>query len=365
MEYVTRTLATAASRISALQARGAPLFVHRNLRWLSVDRSQYEGENQPGESSTESLGCEVASQASSSSINPSEVAKFAKLSSSWWNLDGPFKPLHAMNKSRCEFIKQAVDRYIMEKENLNKMEEGDCMVRAARNNGEGQSRVIRILDVGCGGGILSESLATLYPQNTEITLEVLGIDVNQKGIDEAMRHKETALPLGARPCLDYKVVALEDLLTGNYVQAQESNNDAESKRINYNGYFDITIASEVIEHVDAPEEFCRNLMRATSAGGRVIISTLNRTIKSYGLAVLGAEDILGLVPRGTHDWSKFLTPEELVLMMTEGGSKERCAQLDTLTGMVLNPLSGMWRLDADHIDVNYIASFQLQGASAG
>ena len=272
---------------------------------------------------------------SSPSVNRGEAAKFAKLSASWWDPNGPFKPLHAMNKARCEFIKKIIDDYIAEN--------GAASARTRKR------QVLNVLDVGCGGGILSESLATMHFRESNVQVSVLGIDVNQEGIDTAQEHKLAVHPELTASKLDYRTLAIEELLTEN-----RSGPDL----------FDITIASEVIEHVDHPQEFCRNLIRATAPGGRIIISTLNRTVKSYGLAIIGAETVLRMVPEGTHDWSKFVTPEELVLMMTGDGTVggRQGASLDTMAGMVLNPLSGMWRLDADSVDVNYISSFRIGGA---
>jgi polyprenyldihydroxybenzoate methyltransferase/3-demethylubiquinol 3-O-methyltransferase len=299
------------------------------------------------------------------SVNRSEAAKFARLSSRWWDLNGPFKPLHAMNKARCEFIKGAIDEYVEEHggyhhggalgdENGRQSTMGtvDSVDRRTDENRQNrQNRIIRVLDVGCGGGILSESLATMPMRDPNVELQVLGIDVNQEGIDTATEHRRTAHPRLPPSRLTYRAVTIEDLLSDD--RTDHSASDAAGDPVI--GAFDITIASEVIEHVDHPQEFCRNLIRATAPGGRVIVSTLNRTVESYTLAILGAEMLLRMVPEGTHDWSKFLTPEEVVLMMTEN---EPPAALDTVAGMVLNPLSGLWKLE-DNIDVNYIASFTV------
>lgn len=245
-----------------------------------------------------------------------------------------------MNKARCEFIKGVIDDYIRE---------------------SGPLTELRILDVGCGGGILSESLATMNfrdrggdvdPDSDSdsdpdhdggLDVRVLGIDVNQEGIDAATAHRDVEHPSISKSRLTYEAAAIEDLLERRSFEP-----------------FDITISSEVIEHVDHPSAFCRNLIRATAPGGRIVISTLNRTVKSYGLAIVAAETLLRMVPEGTHDWSKFLTPEEVLLMMTSGvpGKPDAEVALDSMAGMVLNPLTGLWKLDGDDVDVNYIQAFR-------
>jgi polyprenyldihydroxybenzoate methyltransferase/3-demethylubiquinol 3-O-methyltransferase len=275
----------------------------------------------------------------SSSVNRAESDKFAKLASSWWDPAGPFKPLHAMNRARCEFIKGVIEDYIAE---------------SGESEESGPRSELRILDVGCGGGILSESLAAMTFRDRDLDVRVLGIDVNQEGIDAATAHRDAAHPPLPASRLAYKATSIEELL-----EREPSEQ------------FDVTISSEVIEHVDHPHVFCQNLIRATAPGGRIIISTLNRTVKSYGLAIVAAETLLRLVPEGTHDWSKFLTPEEVLLMMTTKGSSLSPAaaaaapdeavdevSLDSMAGMLLNPLTGLWRLDGDDVDVNYIQAYK-------
>lgn len=314
------------------------------------------------------------------SVNRAEAAKFAKLSSTWWDLNGPFKPLHAMNKARCEFIKGVIDEYVEERHGDRDGSRQDGLSRGdngrrgtmdaaesvdRRIDEERRKRIIRVLDVGCGGGILSESLATMPMRDQNVELQVLGIDVNQEGIDTATEHRRTAHPTLSPSRLAYRAVTIEDLLgegsesprtdDREYHLASDAGYDPGGRPADAVGAFDITIASEVIEHVDHPQEFCRNLIRATRPGGRIIVSTLNRTVKSYALAILAAETLLRMVPEGTHDWSKFFTPEEVALMMTENGSP---VALDAVAGMVPNPLTGLWKL-GDNVDVNYIASFTV------
>jgi len=258
-----------------------------------------------------------------SSVNPHEADKFARLSNAWWDEMGPFKPLHAMNRVRCEFIKRTLDSYIR------RVAEKEMMPTS-----------IRVLDVGCGGGILSESLATMKLCSGTVGLRVTGIDVHDQGIQAAVRHRDEILLTSTNhqtppPELDYRVQSIEEL-----VEIEDST-------------YDVVIASEVIEHVDAVQQFCRNIVKATKPGGHIIVSTLNRTVKSYLLAILGAEYVTRMVPKGTHDWNRFITPEELVHLLCEDDPR---VSLDMLSGMSYQPLTGLWHLGND-TDINYIASY--------
>lgn len=235
-----------------------------------------------------------------SSVNAREVAKFAKLSEHWWDPSGPCKPLHALNKARCEFIKDVFSNM--------------------------DPTPSRVLDVGCGGGILSESLARMG-------VHVTGIDVHAEGIDVAEEHKK--LDDSIVDTIEYRTQSIEELLS-----------TAEGP-----GSYDVVIASEVIEHVDALQDFCSSLVKATKPGGRIIISTLNRTSLAYLMAIVGAEHLLRIVPEGTHEWSKFVTPEEVVHLFPSNS-----ASLDWMAGMTYQPFTDTWYL-SKHIEVNYIASF--------
>ena len=263
--------------------------------------------------------------AEGSSVNPNEAEKLAKLSNSWWDEQGPFKPLHAMNKARCKFIKSVLDSYTLGAVRAGTMQDPTC---------------IKALDIGCGGGILSESLATMRLCSGTAKLDVTGIDVHGPGIDAAVQHRDEVLIPSiwnetVCPILEYRVQSVEELL------------ETEAEK------YDVVIASEVIEHVDSVQEFCRNIVKATKPGGQIIISTLNRTIKSYLLAILGAEYITRMVPQGTHEWNKFITPQELVQLLCEG---EPRVMLHMLSGMSYRPLTGLWQLSND-TDINYIASY--------
>ncbi len=235
-----------------------------------------------------------------SSVNAREVAKFAKLSEHWWDPSGPCKPLHALNKARCEFIRDVFS--------------------------DMNPAPSRVLDVGCGGGILSESLARMG-------VHVTGIDVNAEGIRTAEEHK--TLDDSIVDAIEYRNQSIEELLS-----TQEGPNS-----------HDVVIASEVIEHVDALPDFCSSLVLATKPGGRIIISTLNRTSLAYLMAIVGAEHVLKIVPEGTHEWSKFVTPEEIVHLFPSNSTS-----LDWMAGMTYQPFTDTWHL-SKHIEVNYIASF--------
>jgi ubiquinone biosynthesis O-methyltransferase len=267
---------------------------------------------------TTSNGCRYFGGSADSSVNKKEADKFAKMSQSWWDMSGPCKPLHDLNKVRCEFI-----RGILRQDTQN---DGD----------EGSGR--RVLDVGCGGGILSESLI-MMPGVGHVT----GIDVHEQGVEVAREHAQSNNSSldGRGSLIEYRVEAIEDLIK----------HEPES--------YDVVVASEVIEHVDSIEFFCSCLIQATKPGGKIIISTLNRTGLSYLLAIVGAEYVLRMVPEGTHEWSRFVTPEELLYMMCYSQSESVTVSLDMMSGMSYQPLTGEWTLSRD-TDMNYIASFKKQ-----
>ncbi|KAH9314277.1 hypothetical protein KI387_022904, partial [Taxus chinensis] len=178
-----------------------------------------------------------------SSVKTSEAAKFAAMAEKWWDYEGPYKPLHLMNPTRISFIRSALCQHFRKDPNNARPFEG-----------------LRIIDIGCGGGLLSE---VRDPLTTSI---------------------------------DYRCTTAEQL-----VQEEE--------------HFDAVISLEVIEHVVDPQEFCKSLAALAIDNGAVFISTINRTIRSYIMAIFAAEYILGWLPRGTHDWSNLVTPDELVLLM--------------------------------------------------
>ncbi len=219
-----------------------------------------------------------------STIDQDEIQNFAKDSSHWWDLDGPFAILHRLNPVRLDYILSHV---------------GDV---------KGKS----ILDIGCGGGLVCEPLARLGAQ-------VTGVDADTQAIEIAQAHGEG---------LDITYIngAAEDL------QQQ----------------FDIVLALEIIEHVANPALFVQQVSKLVKPGGVVIFSTLNRTAKSFALGIVAAEYITRWVPRGTHDWKKFIKPSELAKMV-------RPADLTTedITGLYYKPVEGEFVLSKDHLAVNY------------
>ncbi|XP_068663921.1 ubiquinone biosynthesis O-methyltransferase, mitochondrial-like [Aristolochia californica] len=237
-----------------------------------------------------------------SSLNDSEIAKFAAIAETWWDLEGPFKPLHLMNPTRLSFIRSALCRCFRKDPYCPRPLEG-----------------LNIIDVGCGGGILSEPLARMGAT-------VTGIDAVDKNIKIASLHASLD-PLTSS--IEYCCTTAEQL-----VEEQRK--------------FDAVIALEVIEHVANPAEFCKSLSALTIPNGATIISTINRSMRAYASAIVVAEYILQWLPKGTHQWSRFLTPEELVLILQRAS-----ISVQEMAGFVYNPLTGKWSL-SDDISVNFI-----------
>ncbi|MDB6182109.1 bifunctional 2-polyprenyl-6-hydroxyphenol methylase/3-demethylubiquinol 3-O-methyltransferase UbiG [Paracoccus fistulariae] len=236
-----------------------------------------------------------------SSIDPAEIAKFEAMAAEWWDPKGKFKPLHMMNPVRLDYIHRQIAAEFGRDRRAPRPFEG-----------------LRILDIGCGGGLVSEPMARLGAQ-------VLGADAAEGNIAVASLHaRQQDLPI------DYRATTAEALA------------DAGER-------FDVVLALEIVEHVADPAEFiatCRNLTRP---GGLTIASTLNRTAKSFGAAIIGAEWIMRWLPRGTHEWARFITPDELSAMASGAGLDvvDRC-------GMVFNPLTWDWSLSHRDLSVNYI-----------
>jgi 2-polyprenyl-6-hydroxyphenyl methylase/3-demethylubiquinone-9 3-methyltransferase len=222
-------------------------------------------------------------------VDPIELEKFSQLAHKWWDPNSEFKPLHDINPLRLDYI----DRH-------------------AGLSGK------TVLDVGCGGGILSESMAGLGAK-------VTGIDLGDKPLEVAKLH---LLESGKQ--VEYRKIAVEGLA-------------AEQP-----GHYDIVTCMEMLEHVPDPQSAIAACAKLVKPGGWVFFSTLNRNLKSYLLAVIGAEYVLHLLPRGTHDYSKFIKPSELAQSCRNAG-----LSLTDLTGMTYNPLSQVYSLGKD-TDVNYM-----------
>jgi 2-polyprenyl-6-hydroxyphenyl methylase/3-demethylubiquinone-9 3-methyltransferase len=225
--------------------------------------------------------------------DPAELAKFASLAQSWWDPAGPSKPLHELNPLRLRYIEQAV-----------------------------RLQDARILDVGCGGGILSEAMARSGAR-------VLGIDLAQAVLDVAELHA-----LESNLAVEYRAVAAEELAA-----AQPDS-------------FDLVTCMEMLEHVPDPAATLTALATLVKRGGDVIVSTLNRKPQAFAVAIIGAEYIARLLPRGTHEYLKFIRPSELARWGREAG-----LELIDLTGITYNPLTRAFRL-SPNTDINYLAHFK-------
>ncbi len=235
-----------------------------------------------------------------STIDPGEVSRFAAMAKEWWAPNGKMRPLHKLNPVRIAFIRDlACETFDKSPRKL------DCLAG------------LRILDIGCGGGILSEPL-------TRLGAHVVGVDPAAENVEVAKVHAEEA-----GLAIDYRATTAEALA------------DAGEK-------FDIVIASEVVEHVASLPLFVRRSAEMVKPGGLMIVTTINRTMKSFALAIVGAEYILRWLPVGTHTWDKFVMPEEMQNEFAANGISE----IDR-GGIIFNPLSGEWRRGFD-TDVNYM-----------
>jgi len=235
-------------------------------------------------------------------INKKEIDKFSKLASEWWDPEGKFKPLHKFNPVRLNYIKKCIVKDIKKKTTAKPL-----------NN-------IKILDIGCGGGLLCEPLSKLGAK-------VVGIDASEKNIKIAKTH------------------AKRSNLKINYYCASPEN-------FNFKEKFDVVLNMEIVEHVENVSLFLKESAKFLKKDGIMFIATLNKTLKSYVFAILGAEYILRWLPIGTHDWNMFIEPLKL---------KQICQKnsliLDEILGVKYNVLSSDWELSPDY-DVNYITRFK-------
>lgn len=244
---------------------------------------------------------------SGSTIDPREVDRFRRIADEWWDEHGKFRPLHRLGPVRLDYVRDALITHFGLPASRTRALEG-----------------LRLLDVGCGGGLISEPLARMGAT-------VTGIDPGEENVAAARTHAARE-----RLAIDYRATTAEALV-------------AEGAR------FDAVICLEVIEHVPDVAAFCATLAGLARPGGLLVLSTLNRTLKSFGLAIVAAEYVMGWLPRGTHRWERFVTPDELDRHLAAAGLRPA-----TPRGMVYNPLTARWSLAAD-TDVNYLLSAAKPG----
>jgi 2-polyprenyl-6-hydroxyphenyl methylase/3-demethylubiquinone-9 3-methyltransferase len=244
---------------------------------------------------------ETAQTTASTTVDPAEIERFSRIAEEWWDPAGKFAPLHQLNPVRIGYIRDRAAAHWQR----------DALSGAPL-------RSLDLLDIGCGGGLLSEPMARLGAT-------VTGIDAAERNIATAALHAG-----GQGLDIDYRAITAESL--------------AEAGK-----QYDIVLALEIVEHVADVELFLRTCGGLVKPGGLLFLSTLNRTAKSWALAIAGAEYILRWLPRGTHDWKKFLKPSEVVRGL-RGGAIEA----QEIVGVVYSPLSRAWSLNKGDLDVNYM-----------
>ncbi|MFK7764218.1 MAG: bifunctional 2-polyprenyl-6-hydroxyphenol methylase/3-demethylubiquinol 3-O-methyltransferase UbiG [Roseobacter sp.] len=251
-------------------------------------------------------------QAQQTTVDAAEIAKFEAMAAEWWDENGKFKPLHMLNPCRLDYITTQIAG-----------EFDRDLAQPTPFDG------LRILDIGCGGGLLAEPMARLGA-------EVVGADAAERNIPVARVHAEQS---GLK--IDYRHTTAEAMA------------DAGEE-------FDVVLNMEVVEHVASPIDYliaCRKLLKPS---GLHLCSTINRNPKSYMMAIIGAEHIMRWLPKGTHEWSKFITPDELYTLMRDAG-------LDPVDrkGFVFNPVTWSWRLSDRDLSVNYVTASLKPTGSAG
>ena len=242
-------------------------------------------------------------QAAQSTIDAAEVAKFEAMAAEWWDPNGKFKPLHMLNPCRLDYITSQIAAEF----------DRDLQVNAPFEG-------LRILDIGCGGGLLSEPMARLGA-------DVVGADAAPRNIPVAQVHAEQS---GLE--IDYRHTTAEEMA-------------AEGER------FDVVLNMEVVEHVADPLAYLSACQQLLKPGGLMVCSTINRNPKSFAMAIVGAEYVMRWLPKGTHEWSKFITPDELFDLLGRAG-------LDPVDrkGFVFNPVTWQWRLSDRDLSVNYVTA---------
>ncbi len=238
----------------------------------------------------------------SRNVDQAEVERFRRMASEWWDAKGKFRPLHQLGPARLTFVRDELVKHF-----------------GLAKGGLKPLKGLRVLDIGCGGGLVSEPLARLGAV-------VTGIDPGEENVQAARAHAE---PQGL--AIDYRAATVEELAAAGEV-------------------FDFVVCLEVVEHVPDVGAFLKACTALIRPGGMMVLSTINRNLKSYALAIIGAEYILGWLPRGTHQWERFVTPDELARFVGAAG-----LGAPAFAGLVYDPLRGTWTLSAD-TDVNYLAA---------
>ena len=234
-------------------------------------------------------------------INKKEIEKFSKIAEEWWNPEGKFKPLHKFNPIRISYIKENIIETFKINQNKTPLKN------------------IKVLDIGCGGGLLAEPMCRLGA-------EVTAIDASEKNINVAKLHSKKN---------DLKI---------NYICTSPEKLQIKNK-------FDVILNMEIVEHVEDVNFFLKSSSKLLKKNGIMFVATLNKTLKSYIFAIVGAEYILRWLPIGTHEWEKFVKPEELISIL-----KKNDLNVDRLDGMKFNMLTDSWTVSDDK-SINYIAKF--------
>ena len=245
---------------------------------------------------------------SQSTINDAEIAKFTAMAEEWWDPKGKFKPLHKFNPVRLAYIRDQLIAHFGRDGSVMRPLEG-----------------LRIVDIGCGGGLLCEPL-------TRLGATVTGVDAAERNIAIAKIHAEKS-----GLSIDYRATTSEAL-----VAAGET--------------YDVVLNMEVVEHVDNVPLYMKSCADLVAPGGLMFTATLNRTARAFALAVVGAEYVLGWLPKGTHDWKKFLTPDEVRSLITRNGLKVTGEK-----GVVFHPIADEWRLSSD-MGINYMVLAERSAA---
>lgn len=254
----------------------------------------------------------AAEQSAVNTVDPAEIAKFEAMAAEWWDPNGKFRPLHMLNPCRLDYITRQIAA-----------EFGRDTTQTAPFDG------LRLLDIGCGGGLLCEPMARLGAA-------VVGADAAARNIPVARLHAEQS---GLE--IDYRHTTAEDMAAAGE-------------------QFDVILNMEVVEHVADPPSYLSACAAMLKPGGLMVCSTLNKNPKSFAMAIVGAEYIMRWLPKGTHEWQKFITPDDLFKLLEGAG-------LDPVDrkGFVFNPISWSWSISARDLSVNYVTSSLKPGSGAG